>query len=53
MKFAVSPYTLTGSVQEIADDLRSYRECWGISYFSVMADTMEAFAPLVAELAGT
>ena len=48
-----SPYTLIGNPQEIADDLRSYRERWGISYFSVMADTMEAFAPVVAELAGT
>lgn len=48
-----SPYTLVGNPQEIADTLRSYRERWGISYHSVMADTMEAFAPVVAELAGT
>ncbi len=48
-----SPYTLTGSPQEIADDLRSYRERRGISYFTVMADYMEAFPPVVTELAGT
>jgi len=52
-ELATSPYTLIGSAQEIADDLRAYRERWGVSYFSVMADTMMAFAPVVAELAGT
>lgn len=47
-----SPYMLAGSAEEIADDLRDYRDRWGISYFSVMADSMEAFAPVVAELSG-
>ena len=47
------PYVLIGNPEEIADDLRSYRERWGTSYFTVMADAMEPFAPVVAELAGT
>ncbi|MEO0492469.1 MAG: TIGR03621 family F420-dependent LLM class oxidoreductase [Actinomycetota bacterium] len=50
---AASPYMLIGSVGEIADDLRAYRERWGINYYTVMADQMEKFAPVVAELAGT
>ena len=50
---AESPYMLVGSPEEIADDLRRYRERWGINYYTVMASTMEAFAPVVAELAGT
>ena len=47
------PYVLIGSPEEIADDIRGYRERWGTSYFTVMADSMEPFAPVVAELAGT
>ena len=50
---AESPYLLVGCPGEIADDLRRYRERWGINYYTVMANTMEAFAPVVAELART
>ena len=50
---AESPYMLVGSPEEIADDLRRYREQWGINYYTVMANTMEVFAPVVAELTGT
>ena len=47
------PYVLVGNPKEIADDLRRYRDRWGTSYFTVMADAMDPFAPVVAELAGT
>ena len=47
------PYALVGSPGEIADDLRSYRDRWGTSYFTIMADAIEPFAPVVAELTGT
>lgn len=48
-----SPYMLVGNVDEIVEDLHTYRERWGINYYTVMADQMEKFAPVVAELAGT
>jgi probable F420-dependent oxidoreductase len=48
-----SPYVLIGSAPEIAEDLRRYRDRWGISYITVLGDVMEPFAPVVAELAGT
>ena len=47
------PYVLVGSPDEIADDLRRYRDRWETSYFTIMADAMEPFAPVVAELTGT
>lgn len=47
------PHVLVYSPGEIADDLRSYRDRWGTSYFTIMADAMEPFAPVVAELADT
>ena len=47
------PYVLVGSAGEIADDLRRFRDRWGITYFSVMVDAMEPFAAVVDELAGT
>ena len=50
---ADSPYVLIGTTGQIADDLRSDRDRWGISYYSVMADSVEAFAPVVAELSGS
>ena len=50
---ADSPYMLVGSPEEIATDLHRYRDRWGLSYYTVMADQMEKFAPVVAELTGT
>ena len=48
------PVLLIGSTAEIADTLRERRERWGFSYV-VMQDhaTVEAMAPVVAELTGT
>jgi probable F420-dependent oxidoreductase len=47
------PYAWFGSVDEICDKLRAARERWGISYFVMQKDGMEAMAPVVAQLTGT
>jgi len=47
-----SPYVLLGPVDEIVDDLRARRQRWGISYYVVFEPYLEAFAPVVARLAG-
>ena len=47
------PHSLFGSVEEICDELVRRREEYGISYINVMDQTFEAFAPVVARLAGT
>lgn len=48
-----SPHVLVGSVDRIADTLRARRERYGISHISVPGSVLEAFAPVVARLAGT
>lgn len=48
-----SPHFLIGSVEQIEEDLRRQREQHGISYFVVPEVFYEAFAPVVARLAGT
>ena len=47
------PHALVGSVDEICDLLVERREQYGISYVTVGGAAMEAFAPVVAALAGT
>ncbi len=47
-----SPYTLYGSLDELADRLHHYREQWGLSYITVPERAMQALAPLVARLRG-
>lgn len=47
------PIALVGSVDEICDQLVERRERWGLSYWVVHDPEMEAFAPVVARLAGT
>ncbi len=44
---------LVGTVDEICDTLVQRREEWGVSYVVVGDDLFEAFAPVVARLAGT
>ncbi|MGH7397451.1 MAG: TIGR03621 family F420-dependent LLM class oxidoreductase [Candidatus Rokuibacteriota bacterium] len=46
-------YVLLGTVEEICKTLRERRERYGISYLTVFERDMEAFAPVVARLAGT
>ena len=48
-----SPHALAGTVEEIADDLLTRRERWGISYLGISVDALDALAPVVARLAGT
>ena len=48
-----TPYLLVGSVEEICETLRERREQYGISYLTVFERDMDAFAPVVARLAGT
>jgi len=47
-----SPYLLFGSVDQIIERLQRLREQFGISYFVVGDDYMDALAPVVAQLAG-
>ena len=48
-----SPHTMVGSAEQIADELTEQRERWQGSYVTVQSDALEAFAPVVAALAGT
>jgi probable F420-dependent oxidoreductase len=44
---------LVGTIEQCADQLEERRERWGVSYVVLGQDTYEAFAPLVARLAGS
>ena len=46
------PHALFGSASAICEELERRRELHGISYITVGKDNMEAFAPVVARLAG-
>jgi hypothetical protein len=48
-----TPHAIIGSVDEICDQLIARRERWGISYLGLSADQLDAFAPVIARLAGT
>jgi hypothetical protein len=48
-----NPYVLIGTHEHITEQLRRLRDLYGISYFVVTVDDMEALAPVVARLAGT
>ncbi len=48
-----SPHALIGSAEQIADEIVEQREKWHGSYITVQADAIDAFAPIVAKLAGT
>jgi probable F420-dependent oxidoreductase len=45
-----SPYVLAGSPDEIAETLLARRERWGITHYTVRADAMTAFAPVMARV---
>jgi probable F420-dependent oxidoreductase len=47
-----SPFVLSGSVDQMCDQLLAYRERLGTSYITVAEDMMDALAPVVARLAG-
>ena len=48
-----SPLAMVGTPAQIAEDLRERRERWGFNYVVVAVEELDAFAPVVAELAGT
>ncbi len=50
---AESPFALVGDVDEICDTIVARREEFGFSYVIVGAGELDAFAPVVARLAGT
>ncbi len=50
---AATPHALIGSTAEICEQLMERRERWGISYLGMSGDQLDAFAPVVARLAGT
>jgi hypothetical protein len=47
-----SPYVLIGTVDKLIEDLHERRERWGISYYVIFEPYVDAFAPVVARLAG-
>jgi hypothetical protein len=47
-----SPFALFGSPAKIVEDLLERREQFGFSYVVVGVEQVDAFAPVVAELAG-
>lgn len=48
-----SPNTLVGSVDALVDEITMRRDRWDGSYLIVRADAVDAFAPVVARLAGS
>jgi probable F420-dependent oxidoreductase len=49
---AQSPFVLTGSTDQMAEQLLGLRERFGISYVAVAEDLMDGLAPVVGRLAG-
>ncbi len=47
------PLALIGTLDEMAEELEWRREHYGISYWSIEADSWETLAPVVTRLAGT
>ena len=41
-----------GTINQLVEDLQARRERWGISYYVIFEPYMDAFAPVVARLAG-
>ncbi len=48
-----SPFLLLGTLDEIAGQLVARRARWGISSYVIFEPSLDAFAPIVARLAGT
>jgi len=46
------PHVLVGTIEQIVDTIRMWRERWGFSYITWSADSMETLAPVVKRLAG-
>lgn len=52
-EMAAYPHALFGSVDTVCEELSRRREHFGISYITISENVMDAFAPVVARLAGT
>ena len=48
-----APWVLIGSEDQLVEELQARRERFGFSYITINAENMNAFAPIVARLAGT
>lgn len=48
-----SPHALVGTVDQCVEEVKQWRERWGISFISINGKDMEPFAPVVEALAGT
>jgi probable F420-dependent oxidoreductase len=51
-EFLQSPYLLIGTIEDIIEDLEKRRARWDISYYTIREPDMDAFAPVLACLAG-
>jgi hypothetical protein len=47
-----SPFVLIGTVDQMVEHLQARRDRWGISYYVVQEPYLDAFAPVVARIAG-
>lgn len=52
-EFLQSPYVLIGTIDQMVTDLQARRQRWDISYYVIHEPYLDAFAPVVARLAGT
>ena len=50
---AEMPHVLTGTIDQMCDDIRRWRDRWGISYVTWSADAVETMAPVVERLTGS
>ena len=48
-----SPHALIGTADEMIDDIKRWRERWGISFVSISSEAMHDFAPVVEALSGS
>ncbi|HYP19461.1 MAG TPA: TIGR03621 family F420-dependent LLM class oxidoreductase [Chloroflexia bacterium] len=48
-----TPYILIGNVDQLAEKIMACREEYGVSYFVIVDEAVQPFAPVVARLAGT
>jgi probable F420-dependent oxidoreductase len=51
-EFLQSPYVLIGTVEQMVEEVLRRRQRWGISYYTIQEPYLEAFALVVARLAG-
>lgn len=48
-----SPHALVGTIKQCIDEVKQWRDRWGISFVSINGNDMESFAPVVEALAGS